>query len=269
MPTELTGDRLRALADAFATNRPRQPTAAEDRLLEKRYRDRQSQQQVRLLEVMSASGHFELTPLDEAPLVKASLLAIPEPELSPEEKEAEEQAEQIETEEAADAEAQRQHRLAQRQEHRDQAAFQREVNQHHREEALEQIHGSEAKTLDPEVAKRALVRLFAEAGIDLAKVAAANRLTRVARIAEVVDQAQGVLAEMRKADGLSDVTRVDPALAFRLRSCVTEINEIAALLGAAGADGQFRAGHTAEPGAVDLGGPHVAQPSRIDLQESR
>jgi ribosomal protein L20A (L18A) len=281
MPAELTGNDLRALADAFVTKRPRQPTAEEE-LLEKRYREHNGQHQVRLLEVMSDSGHFELTPLDEALLVKASLSPIPEPELSPEEKEAQEQSERIEAEEADDHEADRQHRLAQRQERRDQAAFEREVNQHNREEALEQIYSSEGETtrpsttksLDAEVRKRALIQLFAEAGIDLAKVAATNRQKRTARMNRAIEQAQGVLAEMRKSDiDSSTATGVDAALAFErrswLRRCIAEINEIAAQLGVAGADGQFRTGHTVEPGAVDLGGAHTVQPERINLQRTQ
>jgi hypothetical protein len=91
-----------------------------------------------------------------------------------------------------------------------------------------------AKTvLSPDVVADALFELLADAGIDLNKVAQVKRAGQVRRMAALTAELKG-LAKLANAD---DDGALDADRAGRMRSCVDEINELAALM--APGDGKF------------------------------
>jgi len=93
-------------------------------------------------------------------------------------------------------------------------------------EAWMEANSPAAKTAySRDTLKAALFELFAEAGIDLSKVAQTTRNERLERISALSDELKQC-AELTKV--ASTVTGLDADTAGRLRSCVEEINQLAA-----------------------------------------
>src|ERR1700733_2259222 len=161
-------------------------------------------------------------------------------------------------------------------ERRAEAARQKEKNEALREEkerkeaakheAWMKAHAAKA-VYPPDMVTDALFGLLADAGIDLSigKVARIARAQQVERMATLTGELKKLATLAKVAEG-GDASLVADT-AHRIRSCVSEINELTALMAAG--DGKFGRDDASQPGSVDLGGAHIPTPDRIDMQQEK
>lgn len=135
------------------------------------------------------------------------------------------------------------------------------------------VEASAEKTVTPTVTNDAVMAalntLLKSAGIDLEKVAQQTTVTRAEQLSARLAEFQTLTGEISKSaesGGTTTLTGLDAATVNRMRSCLDEINQLAAQM--APGDGLVRPGNEHQKGTVDMGTSHVAAPSdTIDLQE--